>query len=175
MEGIQLPAALALLLGSDLGGARQREGKRRLDVRVAFDLAADVTDQPAQTRAQDAQFSTVAVELFGVGVAPRHHRRAFGDAEVGLPQPHPVLVGQAVEAPDRGVQQLGVGREGDVLRLHRGVDRDPLKVLAPQRPVLYPQAWQDGEAPSGLQPPCLRFATADRRHARLGSHKRSDS
>jgi hypothetical protein len=60
--------------------------------------------------------------------------RLFGDAKVGLPQPHPVLVGQAVEALDRGVQQLGVGREGDVLRLHRGVDRDPLKVLAPPRP-----------------------------------------
>src|ERR1700736_3241839 len=45
MEGIQLPAALALLLGSDLGGAHQREGKRRLDVRAAFDLAAAVTDR----------------------------------------------------------------------------------------------------------------------------------
>src|SRR6202022_4494439 len=72
---------------SDLGGARQRQGKRRLDVRVAIDLAADVTDQPTLARAQDAQFSTVADELFGVGVAPRHHRRAFGDAEVGLPHP----------------------------------------------------------------------------------------
>ena len=29
-----------------------------------------------------------------MGVAPRHHRRAFGDAEVGLPQRHPVLVGR---------------------------------------------------------------------------------
>src|SRR6202158_3833468 len=74
MEGIELPSTLALLLGSDLGGARQRQGKRRLDVRLAFDLAADVTDQPAQPRAQDAQFSTVAVELFGVGITPRHHR-----------------------------------------------------------------------------------------------------
>ncbi len=109
MEGIQLPAALALLLGADLGGARQRQGERHLDVGVAGDLAADVTDRPAQTRAQDAQFSPVAVELLGVGVASRHHRRAFGDAEVGLPQPHPMLIGQAVEAPDGGVQQLGVG------------------------------------------------------------------
>ena len=142
MEGIQLPAALALLLGSDLTGARQRQGKRRLDILLAGDLAADVTDQPAKPGAQDAQFPTVAVELLGVGVAPRHHRRAFGDADVGLPQPHPVLVGQAVEAPDGGVQQLGVGREGDVLGLHRGVDRDPLKVLAPQRAarVGHPQA-----------------------------------
>src|ERR1700675_4633364 len=73
----------------------------------------------------------MAVELLGVGVAPRHHRRALGDPEVGLPQPYPMLVGQAVEAFDRRMQQLGVGWEGDVLRLHRGVDRDPLKVLAP--------------------------------------------
>jgi hypothetical protein len=47
MEGIELPAALALLLGSDLGSARQREGKRRFDAGVAGDLAADVTNQPA--------------------------------------------------------------------------------------------------------------------------------
>ena len=61
--------------------------------RPPIDLAADATDQPTLARAQDAQFSTVAVELFGVGAAPRHHRRAFGDAEVGLPQPHPVSFG----------------------------------------------------------------------------------
>jgi hypothetical protein len=96
MEGIELPAALALLLASDLAGARQRERKRRLDVLMAGDLAADVADQPAQTRAQDAQFSAVTVELLGMGIAPRHHRRAFGDADVGLPQPQPVLVGEAV-------------------------------------------------------------------------------
>jgi hypothetical protein len=33
------------------------------------------------------------------------------------------------EAPDGRVQQLGVGREADVLGLHRGIDRDPLKVF----------------------------------------------
>ena len=60
----------------------------------------------------------------------------------GLPQPHPVLAGQAVEAFDRRVQQLGIGREADVLGLHRGVDRDPLKVTGPQRTALvrHPQA-----------------------------------
>jgi hypothetical protein len=40
-----------LLLGADLEGARQREGKRRFNVLMAGNLAADVTDQPAQTRA----------------------------------------------------------------------------------------------------------------------------
>ena len=84
----------------------------------------------------------VAVELFGVGIAPRHHRRPLGDADVGLPQPHAVAAGQAVEPLDRRVQQLGVGREGDVLGLHRGVDRDPRQVPGPQRAALvrHPQA-----------------------------------
>jgi hypothetical protein len=131
-----------LLLAPDLTGARQRQRKRRLDGNIAFDLAADVADQSAQPGTQDAQFSPVAVELLGVGIASRHHGCALGDAEVGLPQPHPMLGGQAVEAPDRGVQQFGVGREADVLGLHRGINRDPLKVLAAQRPALvcHPQA-----------------------------------
>jgi hypothetical protein len=51
--------------------------------------------------ARDAQFSTAAVELFGMGIAPHHHRRAFGDADVGLPQPHSLVVGQAVGALER--------------------------------------------------------------------------
>ena len=33
------------------------------------------------------------------------------------------------EALDRRVQQLGIGGEGDVLGLHRGVHRDPRQVL----------------------------------------------
>ena len=40
------------------------------------------------------------------------------------------------------MQQLGIGRKGDGLRLHRGVDRDPLEVLAAQCTglVRHPQA-----------------------------------
>ena len=66
MERIQLPAALALLLGTDLAGARERGFERCRDVLLATDLAADVADQPAEPGAQDAQLPTVAVELFGV-------------------------------------------------------------------------------------------------------------
>ena len=84
----------------------------------------------------------MTVELLGVGIAPRHHRRVFGDADVGLPQLHAVLVGQPVAAFDRRMQQLGVGWKGDVLGLHRGVDRDPRQVPAPQGParMRHPQA-----------------------------------
>lgn len=52
-----------------------------------------------------------------------------------------MLVGQAVEALDRGVHQLGVGRQGDVLGLRRGVDRDPGQLADAQRTtvVRHPQ------------------------------------
>ena len=95
MEGIQLPATLALLLRADLAGARERGFERGRDVLPPGDLTADVADQSAEPGAQDAQLPTVAVELFGVGIAPRHHRRVLGDTAVGLPQPHPVLLGHA--------------------------------------------------------------------------------
>ena len=42
VEGIQLPATLALLLGADLIGPCERPLEPRLDVRLACDLAADV-------------------------------------------------------------------------------------------------------------------------------------
>lgn len=82
------------------------------------------------------------LELLGVGVASRHHRRGLGNAKIGLPQLDPVLPRQAVEPLDCRVQQLGIGREGDGLRLHGGIDRDPLEVLAAQRAglVRHPQA-----------------------------------
>jgi hypothetical protein len=53
-----------------------------------------------------------------------------------------VVAGQAIEPLDRRVQQLGVGREGDVLGLHRGVDRDPRQIPGAQRSavVRHPQA-----------------------------------
>ena len=128
MKGIQLPAALTLLLRANLGGAGERPSKCLLQHRLAGDLAAYVADDAAEPRAQPAQLAAMAVELLGVGVAPRRHRRLFGDAQIGLPQPHPIPTGQTVEALDRRVQQLGVGREGDGLGLRRGADRDPRQI-----------------------------------------------
>jgi hypothetical protein len=47
MEGIELPAALALLLRANLVGARQRPSARRLEIGVAHDLAGAVAHEPA--------------------------------------------------------------------------------------------------------------------------------
>jgi hypothetical protein len=78
VEGIELPAALALLLSADLAGARQRGCECGLKLCLACDLAADVADQPAEPGAQPAQLAMVAVEL--LGLAPGHHRGVLGDA-----------------------------------------------------------------------------------------------
>ena len=39
-----------------------------------------------------------------------------------------MLLRQPAQLMDCRLQELGVGREGDVLRLHRGVHRDPRQV-----------------------------------------------
>ena len=52
VEVIELPAALAQTLGANLVGPPEwRGGEYRLEIFFAFDLAADVTHQPAQPRA----------------------------------------------------------------------------------------------------------------------------
>jgi hypothetical protein len=66
MEGIQLPAALALLLGADLVGLRQRPFEHGLEVGSTCDLAPDVADEPAEPRPQDAPLPMVALELLGM-------------------------------------------------------------------------------------------------------------
>src|SRR2546429_4245545 len=68
VEGIQLPAALALLLRTDLIGAREWPGECRLEVRVACDLAPDVANEPAKPGAQNAQLSAVAGGTFCMGI-----------------------------------------------------------------------------------------------------------
>jgi hypothetical protein len=65
-----------------------------------------------------------------------------------------VPAGQAVQSLDCRVQQLGIGRERDGLGLHRGVDRDPLEVAAPQRTafVSNPQAFGQQQLDLVAQP-----------------------
>src|ERR1041385_2383813 len=62
VEGIELPAALALLLRADLIGARERPLEHRLKISLAADVAANVTDN-AKPGAQQAQLPAMTVEL----------------------------------------------------------------------------------------------------------------
>ena len=112
MERVELPAALALPLRADLIGTCERRGERLLEIGAPLDLAAHVAREAAQPRAQEAHLAMVALELLRMGITSRHHRRVLGEAQIGLSEPDPVLPRQAVQALDRGVQQLRVRREG---------------------------------------------------------------
>ena len=59
-------------------------GRGLLQRSLALDLAADIADDPAQPAAQGAQLTLMSVELFGMGVAARHHRRGLGCAFRGI-------------------------------------------------------------------------------------------
>ena len=72
------------------------------------------------------------LNCFGVGVAPGHHRRPLGEARTRLPERHIMLFGQLAELAGRGLRKFRVGREGDVLGLHRGVHRDPGQIALAQ-------------------------------------------
>ena len=128
-EGIQLPAALALLLLADLGGLGSAEGRTHPPVPVGSRSCGGCRGS-GPAGCADTQLPLMPPELFGMGVAARHHRGGLGHARIGLPQPNAVSSRQAVEAIDGRMQQLGIDRDGDGLRLHRGVDREPLEVLA---------------------------------------------
>ena len=124
------------MLVADLAGLGQGDGKGLAQGLVVLGLAGDVTDQAPQAAAQELDLLVHALELFGMGVAPGHHRRPLGHADIGLAQRHAMGLGQLAELPDRGFQELGVGREGDVLGLHRGVDADPGQIALLQGPGL---------------------------------------
>ena len=128
MEGIELVSALALLLRADLRGARERLLEGGLERALAFDLAADVADDATEPCAQQPQLPPMALELLGVGIASRHHRSAFGDAQIRLPQLKAVRAGQPIEPLDRRMDQLGIGREGDCLGLDGAVHRHSLEI-----------------------------------------------
>ena len=67
VERIELPPALALLLGTDLLGARERPFQYGLEIGLPGDLAADIADEAAKSRSQQAQLAMMTLELsFGV-------------------------------------------------------------------------------------------------------------
>jgi hypothetical protein len=140
VEGIELPSALALLLRANLLGARERPFERGLQLGLVGDLAADVADEAAEPRAQQTQLPMVTLELLGMSIARSHHRRVLGDARIRLPQPYSAFIGQTIEPLDCGMQQFGIGREGDGLGLHGSVHRHPLEVTGTQRAGLMRQA-----------------------------------
>jgi hypothetical protein len=77
--------------------------------------------RPSRVRSRrNAQLLAMAVELFGEvkSVLPSSPRRRAERIAVAVPRASPV------QAPDRCVQELGVGRQADGFGTHRCVDQD---------------------------------------------------
>ena len=68
--------------GRGSGGPAERHREGLLQALITIDLALDVADEAPQPGAQELDPPVHALELFGVGVAPGHHRRPLGDAGV---------------------------------------------------------------------------------------------
>ena len=115
-----------------LPGLGEGHGKGGPPCGVVFDLAGDVAAQASQAAAQETDLLVHALELLGMGVTPGHDRRPLGDTDIGLAQRHALALGLLGELLDRRLQELGVGRKGHVLGLHRGVHRDPGQVALRQ-------------------------------------------
>jgi hypothetical protein len=87
---------------------------------IAVDLAGNVADDAAQIGLELAQSPVGAVELAGMGIALVLDERELADPRVRLAQFHAQPLGELHQLLTGSVHQLGVGRERDVLRLHRG-------------------------------------------------------
>lgn len=95
---------------------------------IAIDLAPDVANDAAEPGAQELQFPPHPLELMRVGITPDHDGGALGDAAIALAQRDPFTLGQRHQPLQCPMHQSRVGRMGDRLWLHRGIDRHPLQV-----------------------------------------------
>lgn len=85
VQGIDLPAALASILGVDLAGERERQSEGGFQLRLAPDAPTDVPDDPAQHRADRSERPVGPVELLGVGIALMGDQGMLADAPATRP------------------------------------------------------------------------------------------
>ena len=67
-------------------GEIEQRAKAILERCVTLDLAPDVADDTAEPGAQEFEFSSGALELVGMGIAPDHDGGALGQAPIALAQ-----------------------------------------------------------------------------------------
>ena len=97
MQRVDLVAALAVVLEAHPHRQGEKIGEAFLEPLVAGDLAADITDHPAQPDAQEFEFAPRPLELVGMGIASDHDRSAFGYPPIALPQRHIMALRQIDE------------------------------------------------------------------------------
>ena len=85
-------------------------------------------DGAAEIGLECAQSPVGTLELLGMGVTLILDEGELADSHVRLPELDAEPFGQLHQLLAGPVQQLGVGRERNVLRLHRGIDNDAREV-----------------------------------------------
>jgi len=91
-------------------------------LRIALGLAGDVAHDPAEIGLECSQGLARPFELLGVGIALMLDQRDLAKPGIGLAQFDAELACQTNQPLERAMHQAGVGRMGDRLRLHGGVD-----------------------------------------------------
>ena len=77
-------SALVLLL---MANPQRKVGAKAIFERsIALDLAANVTNDAAEPRAQEFELAPGALELVRMRVAPHHDGGALGEPQITLPQ-----------------------------------------------------------------------------------------
>src|SRR4029077_4437598 len=100
MESIDLGPALMPVLVTHLAcqaEQRDEEGFPRL---VAIYLAADISDQAPQPRAQESEHPPGPLELVGMDIAPDHDGSPLADPQITLAQRHFLAFGQGHQLLD---------------------------------------------------------------------------
>src|SRR5262249_123625 len=86
VKGIDLGAALAMVLEADAQRQVEERAEAALEVGLALDLAVDIADDPTQAGAQELELSSCPPELMRVAVAADHDGGALGDPGIALTQ-----------------------------------------------------------------------------------------
>src|SRR5271157_3710201 len=94
----------------------EQRTKAILPCGIGLDLAANVADDAAKSRAQEFELPPSALELVGMRIAPHHNGRAFGHAQITLAQLDALAFGATARTP----------AEASL----KGVDRPPAISLA---------------------------------------------
>ena len=122
VQGIDFPAALVLALLAHALSQPKIGRENALQFGLAPDLACEVADDASEMGADGPERPIGALELLGVGVALMGDQGPLAHPFIGLAQAHAGLSRKPHQSFARPMHKLRVGRKGDRLRLHRGVD-----------------------------------------------------
>jgi hypothetical protein len=107
-----------LILGAHPLRQIEQRAEASFQRRIAINLAADVADDPTESRPQELELAPGALELMSVGIGADHDGGALRQAQIALAQRHTVALGESDELSDGPMHQPRVGRMRNGLNDH---------------------------------------------------------